>query len=89
MITGPYDLLNLLVDILTNWKGKPWSEIIGNILLPETMANFNIQKTKIVNEVRNIRAEVLQLQQQVDQIVYKLYGLTKEEIKIVEGGVKK
>jgi len=89
LITGPYDLLNLLVDILTNWKGKPWSEIIGNILLPETMANFNIQKTKIVNEVRNIRAEVLQLQQQVDQIVYKLYGLTKEEIKIVEGGVKK
>ena len=26
--------------------------------------------------------------QQIDQLVYELYGLTEEEIKIVEGGVE-
>ena len=25
--------------------------------------------------------------QQIDELVYELYGLTKEEIRIVEGGV--
>ena len=31
------------------------------------------------------QAKVKEYEQQIDQMVYKLYGLTKEEIKIVEG----
>ena len=32
------------------------------------------------------RAKVNEYERQIDQMVYKLYGLTEEEIKIVEGG---
>jgi hypothetical protein len=31
------------------------------------------------------RAQVKELERQIDQMVYKLYGLTEEEVKIVEG----
>ena len=34
------------------------------------------------------QAQVKEYEKQIDQMVYKLYGLTKEEIKIVEGGNK-
>ena len=32
------------------------------------------------------RAEVKEYERQIDQMVYELYGLTEEEIRIVEGG---
>jgi len=35
---------------------------------------------------RNSDADTSQLEQEIDQLVYKLYGLTEEEIKIIEGG---
>ena len=33
-------------------------------------------------------AKVKEYERRIDQMVYKLYGLTEEEIKIVEGGNK-
>lgn len=33
--------------------------------------------------VRNLKAKVLE--REIDRLVYELYGLTEEEIKIVEG----
>lgn len=87
-IEGPYELLKLLFDILPNWGGKPWSEIKENLLLPDIIASFNAQKSKILNEVRDVRTKVLQLQKEIDQIVYKLYGLTSGEIKLIEKTVR-
>jgi adenine-specific DNA-methyltransferase len=34
------------------------------------------------------QAQVKEYEKQIDQMVYELYGLTEEEIKIVEGDVK-
>jgi len=89
-IEGPRDLLTLVADILSlsNWKNKSWSEIKEKLLLPDSIVSFNAQKTRVLNEVRDERAEILQLQMEIDQIVYKLYGLSEKEIKIVEGGIK-
>lgn len=84
-IEGPYELLKLLFDILPNWKGKPWIEIKEKLLIPENIQAFNIQKNKILDGVKNIRKEILELQKQIDQTVYKLYRLTEKEIEIVEG----
>ena len=86
-IEGPYELLKLLYDILSNWKNKPWSEIKENILLPDNIKCFNMQKAKTLNEVQNIRSEISDLQKQIDQIVYKLYDLDEREIKIVESEI--
>ncbi len=35
---------------------------------------------------QNPHADTSQLEREIDQLVYKLYGLTEEEIKIIEGG---
>jgi hypothetical protein len=41
-----------------------------------------IQAAKAANPA----ADVAAIESEIDQLVYQLYGLTKEEIKIVEGG---
>lgn len=66
--------------------------------------NLNNQKSKIITVVDHIfsitktedylqnpqkRAKVKELEHQIDQMVNKLYGLTDEEIAIVEERVKK
>lgn len=86
-IEGPYELLKLLYDILANWKNKAWSEIEENILLPDNIISFNMKKANILNEVQNKRSEISELQQQIDKIVYKLYGLNEREIKIIESEI--
>ena len=66
-------------------------------LLMETVENFpiiNINKTyqqkfvDYVNQVINAKIKLEQsnqIESQIDQLVYQLYNLTEEEIKIVEG----
>lgn len=83
-IEGSYELLKLLYDILPNWKNKPWDEIKENILLPDNIVSFNMKKANILNEVRNIKSEISDLQKQINQIVYELYELNGREIGIVE-----
>jgi hypothetical protein len=38
---------------------------------------------------RDAAADVTALEREIDELVYALYGLTPEEIKIVEGAAKK
>ena len=77
-------MLDLIVAILTDKKGKSWKEI-KEILIPESMTIFNKYKAEIINNVQNIRSTISQLQNEINQIVYCLYGLSKSEIKIIEG----
>ena len=41
---------------------------------------FNEYKT----EINNLQQQITQTDKEIDQLVYKLYGLTEEEIRIVE-----
>lgn len=84
-IMGPSELLRLLASLLDNWKSKPWNEIKENLLLPESFESFKAQKMELLNKVQGIREEISELQGEIDQIVYELYRLTEDEIKIVEG----
>jgi type I restriction-modification system DNA methylase subunit len=65
-------------------------EYVGQI--PIKMADKALQKPVerlvariLVARARNAEADVGVLKREVDQLVYALYGLTREEIKIVEG----
>jgi len=40
------------------------------------------------SEQRNAEADTNALEREIDELVYALYGLTPEEIKLVEGAVK-
>jgi hypothetical protein len=46
------------------------------------MAYFNEQKAK----AQAIQADINRIYKEIDALVYELYGLTEEEIRIVEGG---
>ena len=47
---------------------------------------MEIRRSTLVQSDRaNLQADMSKLEDQIDQLVYQLYGLTEEEIKIVEG----
>ena len=48
------------------------------------MQYFNEQKQK----VEKLKSEIKQTDKEIDQMVYELYGLTQEEIEIVENATK-
>jgi len=56
---------------------KPFIDLVDKIL------SITRNEDYLTNQVR--QAKVYEYEKQIDQIVYKLYGLTPEEIKIVEG----
>jgi hypothetical protein len=62
---------------------KPYLEISHHA---KTMNNLNqeIKKTKSPYEIESLHRQISVTDKQIDQLVYDLYGLTKDEIKIVE-----
>lgn len=83
-IIGSSELLNLLTKLLDTFLNKPWNEIKENLLLPESVDSFKAQKAGILNKVQDIRGGISSLQEEIDEVVYELYGLTEEEKKIVK-----
>jgi len=63
---------------------------LGQIPLPETLEKNQEQLIHIVSKIltakkSNPTADTNSLEAEIDRLVYELYGLTEEEIKIVEG----
>jgi hypothetical protein len=50
----------------------------------EWMELFDLKKT----EANKLKVEIENLDKEIDQMVYELYGLTPEEIEIVENATK-
>lgn len=88
-------VLNYYYKATTSEGGKVFAQIKIEILRQLPIKNSKNQKTivKIVNEIlsakaANPKADTSALEKQIDEMVYKLYDLTEEEIKIIEGGIK-
>jgi hypothetical protein len=45
----------------------------------------SVRREEDLDRVRNLEREILRVDGEIDRRVYVLYGLTEEEIKIVEG----
>jgi hypothetical protein len=79
---------------LQNWPGLDFRGFLGELkkakvqlsLSEESdwMAYFNEQKQK----AGTLQSEINRIDAEIDKLVYELYGLTEEEIRIVEGGMK-
>ena len=70
--------------IIPKIKNSSDKQIQNNI---ESMVEhiMNITESEDYIETCSTKDEVKSLEKQIDQMVYDLYGLTKEEIAIVEG----
>jgi hypothetical protein len=64
------------IKIIDNHAQKPFIELVDEILTITRDDDYLTNSTK--------QARVKEYERQIDQMVYKLYGLTEEEIKIVE-----
>jgi type I restriction-modification system DNA methylase subunit len=45
-----------------------------------------IEKEKVISKTQQIKSRIEQLDEKIDSLVYELYALTDQEIKIIEGG---
>ena len=70
--------------------------ILESFPIPEVSEDNKVIVLKVedlVNEIlslkqKNLKAEIKKIEDEIDQLVYQLYGLTDEEIKIVEDNAK-
>ena len=73
------------------WKilEKNKARIQANLNSRELYENIKSEYEKSLSKLLPLKEKLRKTDWLIDQIVYKLYGLTEEEIKIVEGhGVK-
>ncbi|AFL85268.1 type I restriction-modification system methyltransferase subunit [Belliella baltica DSM 15883] len=76
---------------LQNWPSLDFKGFLGELKKAkvqlslaeeaEWMAYFNEQKSK----AQSLQSDITRLDREIDNLVYELYGLTEEEIRIVEG----
>lgn len=86
-------LLDFFYTLLNPEKGEALAEVKKENL---SRLPINIENNKLQNEIielvdrvlsnkqKDNKADTLDLENQIDQLVYKLYDLTEEEIKIIE-----
>jgi hypothetical protein len=56
--------------------------------LVERMLDLHKQLPKTPHEQESLKRTIAATDNQIDALVYQLYGLTEEEIQMVEGGEK-
>jgi Alw26I/Eco31I/Esp3I family type II restriction m6 adenine DNA methyltransferase len=74
-----YEVDNLPIPDISVVRQKPYIDLVDKILAITKDSDYLENPTK--------QAKVKEYERQIDQLVYQLYGLTDEEIKIVEGGL--
>jgi adenine-specific DNA-methyltransferase len=81
--------------VIKNLREFPYP-IIGSsiqskrlVQLVDCTLDFNkrLNKTKVPLTRKQLQRQINAIDRQIDQLVYHLYGLTEEEIRIVEGNV--
>lgn len=82
-ITAPQGVLEYLQKVLPNYRGTGWSEIIDQVLVPTEPGLIDKKRAEILSKVSSLRDKIKSLQQEIDSIVFDLYGLSKEERKVI------
>jgi hypothetical protein len=68
-------------------RGKTNSEVIELIRIPkfpDQLKNILQKRQDLLNQIEELKHRQDEIDKEIDEIVYKLYGLTEEEIKIVK-----
>ena len=67
-------------------KAYALKEFVAMTLKKENFKDMEVHTRKILASFDSKSSKVWMCKKQIDQLVYKLYALTPEEIKIVESG---
>lgn len=74
------DILQFPVPDLNNKSGQEIESSVEKLI----KLNEELQKAKVPNRIEQIKSQIEFLENKINQLVYQLYELTEEEIKIVE-----
>ena len=85
--TGFMKELNRAIKVTNKERLKEKLEAITTLTKLDEMEWMDAFETK-KNEAQDIQSKIKQSEIEIDQMVYKLYGLTKKEIEIVENATK-
>lgn len=82
----PEDLKDLPIKILDNEKQKPLIQLVNHILsLNENLSQLSNQHS---NKAQMLRAEIEKKDKEIDDLIYGIYGLTDEEMRIIDKSFK-
>lgn len=79
-----YELSSLPIKEIDNTNESLQNEIIK--LVDQLLKlNEDLKETKLQTQIDQIKSKIDYCENRINELVYHLYGLTKEEIRIVEG----
>jgi len=94
-ISGKYDKNGIIMDfsLLKNTLKQITDELDHKVLIPEISQVKQKPFVELVHEIlavkkKDPKTDTTELETKIDQMVYKLYDLTPDEIAIVEGSNK-
>lgn len=72
------------LNLLDKLEKQLHTDIVKNIDII-IKSNDELQEAKLQTKIEHLKSNIEYCVEKIDEIVYQLYGLTKEEIKIIEG----
>jgi hypothetical protein len=79
-----------LTKKIDNWHYLEWIDFekelkrIKRVLKGEQKEDWYERFNRLKSEIQNLKTQIDKIDKEIDQMVYELYGLTAEEIQIVE-----
>jgi len=80
---GPAEYISANYVVFDEKNKEQQKEIIKNVDLLLQL-NEKLQTATVPNQFEQIKSRIAHSEDKINEIVYGLYGLTKEEIKIIE-----
>lgn len=84
-VIAPKEILKYLQKVLPKFKGKTWPEV-KEIPVARDLATYQAKEKEVVSEAKSLLRKVAAVQSKIDALVYELYGLSEDEIRIIESG---
>ncbi len=83
-IIAPKEVARYLRGVFGRHIGASWDEL-RETPLARDLATYQAKEKEVVSEARSLLRKVASTQSRIDALVYELYGLKEEEVRIVEG----
>jgi len=76
-------ILKAPIYVASQAEQKSLIKLVNKML--DLNSKYAAIKDKLTSETERLKRQIDEMDQEIDSVVYKIYGLTEEEIKVVEG----